>query len=78
MKAMLVDTFPERAFSTQYARKDLGYALDLAESVGIKLEGAELADRLLAAATDQGFGDLYWPVVSRVVASRAQTKMGAA
>lgn len=78
MKAMLVDTFPERAFSTQYARKDLGYALDLARSVDIKMEGAELADRLLAAATDQGFGDLYWPVVSRVIASRSQTETGAA
>ena len=78
LKAMLVDTFPERAFSTQYARKDLGYALDLARSVDIRMEGAELADRLLAAATDQGFGDLYWPVVSRVVASRRQSKTGAA
>jgi 3-hydroxyisobutyrate dehydrogenase-like beta-hydroxyacid dehydrogenase len=78
MKAMLVDTFPERAFSTQYARKDLGYALDLARSVDIRMEGAELADRLLAAATDRGFGDLYWPVLSRVVASRGQTETGAA
>ena len=78
MKAMLVDTFPERAFSTQYARKDLGYALDLARSVDVRMEGAELADRLLAATTDQGFGDLYWPVVSRVIASRRQTKTGAA
>jgi 3-hydroxyisobutyrate dehydrogenase len=79
MKAMLVDTFPERAFSTQYARKDLGYALDLAQSVGIKLEGAELADRLLGQAAEEGFGDLYWPVLSRVVAaSRRQTKAGAA
>ncbi len=79
MKAMLADTFPERAFSTQYARKDLGYALDLAQSVGIKLEGAELADRLLGQAAEEGFGDLYWPVLSRVVAaSRRQTKAGAA
>jgi 3-hydroxyisobutyrate dehydrogenase-like beta-hydroxyacid dehydrogenase len=78
MKAMLADTFPERAFSTQYARKDLGYALDLARSVDIRMEGAELADRLLAAATDRGVGDLYWPVVSRVVASRSRTETGAA
>jgi 3-hydroxyisobutyrate dehydrogenase-like beta-hydroxyacid dehydrogenase len=77
MKAMLVDTFPERAFSTQYARKDLGYALDLARSVDVRMEGAELADRLLNAAIDRGFGDLYWPVVSRVIASRRQTETGA-
>ena len=78
MKAMLVEAFPERAFSTQYARKDLGYALDLARSVDVRMEGAELADRLLNAAVDQGFGDLYWPVVSRVIASRHQTEPGAA
>jgi 3-hydroxyisobutyrate dehydrogenase-like beta-hydroxyacid dehydrogenase len=69
MKAMLPDVFPERAFSTQYARKDIAYALDLAKSVKIRLEGAELADRLLGRAADAGFGDLYWPVIARVVAA---------
>lgn len=68
MKAMLVDSFPERAFSTQYARKDLGYALDLAKSVGLSLQGAENADSLLAQAADSGFADLYWPVVYRTIA----------
>jgi len=72
MKAMLVDTFPERAFSTEYARKDMSYALDLARSVNIKLQGAELADRLLGEAIAAGDGDLYWPVIARVIkASRA-------
>ncbi|MDB5564248.1 MAG: putative oxidoreductase [Tardiphaga sp.] len=75
MKAMLPDAFPERAFSTQYARKDISYALDLAKTVGIKLEGAELADRLLGEATDAGFGDLYWPVLARIIkASHADIK----
>ena len=69
MKAMLPDNFPERAFSTQYARKDLGYALELAKSVDIKLAGAELADRLLDQTIAEGFGDLYWPVLSRIVAA---------
>jgi 3-hydroxyisobutyrate dehydrogenase-like beta-hydroxyacid dehydrogenase len=67
MKAMLPDTFPERAFSTEYARKDISYALDLARSVGIKLQGAELADKLLGEAIDAGDGDLYWPVIARVI-----------
>jgi 3-hydroxyisobutyrate dehydrogenase-like beta-hydroxyacid dehydrogenase len=69
MKAMLRDTFPERAFSTHYARKDIGYALDLAKSVDIKLDGAELADRLLGETIDAGYGDLYWPVLARIIAS---------
>lgn len=72
MKAMLADNFPERAFSTQYARKDISYALDLAKSVGLKLNGAENADSVLAATTDAGFGDLYWPVVYRVIAENAR------
>jgi len=69
MKAMLPGSFPERAFSTHYARKDISYALDLAKSVDIKLEGAELADKLLGEATDAGYGDLYWPVLARVIAA---------
>ncbi len=67
MKAMLPDTFPERAFSTEYARKDIAYALDLAGSVNIKLRGAELADKLLGEAIEAGYGDLYWPVLARVI-----------
>ncbi len=67
MKAMLPDTFPERAFSTEYARKDIAYALDLGRSVDLKLEGAELADKLLGKAIEAGFGDLYWPVLARII-----------
>jgi 3-hydroxyisobutyrate dehydrogenase-like beta-hydroxyacid dehydrogenase len=67
MKAMLLDTFPERAFSTEYMRKDITYALDLGKSVGVKLEGAELADKLLAETIAAGYGDLYWPVLLRIM-----------
>jgi 3-hydroxyisobutyrate dehydrogenase-like beta-hydroxyacid dehydrogenase len=78
MKAMLPDAFPERAFSTHYARKDISYALDLATTVDIRLEGAELADRLLAEATEAGFGDLYWPVLARIIkASHGDAKTDA-
>ncbi len=67
MKAMLPDNFPERAFSSEYARKDIAYALDLAQSVNIKLPGAELADAMLGKAIDAGYGDLYWPVLARII-----------
>ncbi|MGY3449056.1 3-hydroxyisobutyrate dehydrogenase-like beta-hydroxyacid dehydrogenase [Bradyrhizobium sp. USDA 4353] len=66
---MLPDTYPERAFSTEYARKDIRYALDLARSVQIDLPGAELADRRLGEAIEAGYGDLYWPVLARVIAA---------
>ena len=67
MKAVLPNVFPERAFSTDYMRKDIGYALDLAEDVGATINGAELASRLLQEASKAGFGDFYWPAVSRVI-----------
>ena len=67
MKALLPDTFPERAFSTEYALKDLGYALELAGDVGLDLQGARLASDLLGKTVEAGYGDLYWPVVGRVI-----------
>lgn len=67
MKAMLPGAFPERAFSTEYAQKDLSYALDLAQQAGLALPGAEVARDYLAAAAEAGFGKLYWPVIARVV-----------
>jgi 3-hydroxyisobutyrate dehydrogenase-like beta-hydroxyacid dehydrogenase len=67
MKAMLPGLFPERAFSTEYALKDLGYALELAKEAGIAVPGAELAAATLKRAIAAGDGALYWPVISRVV-----------
>jgi 3-hydroxyisobutyrate dehydrogenase-like beta-hydroxyacid dehydrogenase len=67
MKALLPGAFPEQAFSTEYALKDLGYALDLAEKAGLTLASAELAESLLKQAIEAGYGKNYWPVVSRVV-----------
>ena len=67
MKAVLPDTFPERAFSTEYALKDLSYALDLASQAGLAPKGAEVARTYLTQAAEQGFGKLYWPVVNRII-----------
>jgi 3-hydroxyisobutyrate dehydrogenase-like beta-hydroxyacid dehydrogenase len=67
MKAVLPGTFPERAFSTDYARKDLSYALSLGREMGVDMRGAALADDLLRQASEEGYGDLYWPVLSRIV-----------
>ena len=65
--AIFARYLPERAFSTEYARKDISYALDLAKSVDIRLPGAELADSLLGETIDAGYGDLYWPVLARII-----------
>jgi 3-hydroxyisobutyrate dehydrogenase-like beta-hydroxyacid dehydrogenase len=67
MKAIAPELFPERAFSTEYALKDLSYALELAAETGLRLRGAELADEILQEAIDAGFGARYWPVIAKVI-----------
>jgi 3-hydroxyisobutyrate dehydrogenase-like beta-hydroxyacid dehydrogenase len=67
IKAVLPDTFPERAFSTEYALKDLAYALDLAEQAGLVPRGAHAARAYLDAASAAGLGKNYWPAISRVI-----------
>jgi len=67
MKAMLPGEFPARAFSVSYARKDLGYALRLAEQTEVEASGAANVDRWLARAIELGMSEQYWPVVSRLV-----------
>jgi 3-hydroxyisobutyrate dehydrogenase-like beta-hydroxyacid dehydrogenase len=67
MKAMLPGHYPERAFSVSYARKDLAYALQLAQGAGVDAPGARCTDALYQRAEAAGWGELYHPVVSRVL-----------
>ncbi len=41
MKSMVPRDFPERAFSTRYAMKDLSYALEMADEAGLDVPGAD-------------------------------------
>ena len=66
-KALLPGEFPERAFPTRYARKDLGYAIELAREVGLVLEGAEVTRSLFDRAIERGLGDDYFPSVLEVI-----------
>src|ERR1700730_8287615 len=65
MKAIVPGNFPERAFSTEYALKDLSYALELATEAGIKIRGAELIGQVLQEAIDAGSGGAYFPVIAK-------------
>jgi 3-hydroxyisobutyrate dehydrogenase len=65
MKAIVPGHFPERAFSTEYALKDLSYALELAADAGIKIRGAELMGKVLQEAIDAGSGGAYFPVIAK-------------
>jgi hypothetical protein len=66
--AMLPQKYPERAFSTRYALKDLEYALALAAQAGIEARGARLARERFLHAIAAGDGERYWPVIAEHVA----------
>jgi 3-hydroxyisobutyrate dehydrogenase len=70
LKAIVPGNFPDRAFSTEYALKDLSYALELARDAGIQLRGAELIGQILQEAIDAGSGDAYFPVIAKHIGSR--------
>lgn len=69
LKAMLPRTFPENAFATAYALKDLGYALELAAAGGVEAEGALVAKRRFEEAIRRGRGRNYWPVIVELLAA---------
>ncbi len=69
MKAVLPDAFPKGAFSVRYALKDLGYALELAEQGALEARGAALVKDLFESAIETGWGELYHPVIKRVIDS---------
>ncbi len=67
MKAILPGRFQTRAFSVEYAKKDLRYALELAGDGSIDANGARNVLRLFEQAIEAGVGDQYFPVVSRIL-----------
>lgn len=67
MKSMLPHDFPERAFSTRYAIKDLGYALEMAAASGLSVPGAALTMQRLKASEQAGNGEKYHPAVLTVI-----------
>jgi len=67
LKAIVPGDFPPRAFSVEYALKDLQYALELAEDAGVDAAGARRVEKLYQEAIARGFGPQYHPVVSRLL-----------
>jgi len=67
IKALLPGIFPERAFSTDYALKDLSYAIAMAEEAGVPALGADVARELMERAKELGFSKEYWPVLIKAI-----------
>ena len=67
MKAIIPQDFPERAFSVDYAAKDLRYALELAEQTEVDARGAKVVKQWFDQAKDKGLGEHYHPVISQLI-----------
>lgn len=66
-KAMLPRNFPVGAFGTDYATKDITYALELAADAGITSPAGELAKEMLEKTSAAGFGAEYFPVLLKMI-----------
>lgn len=66
-KAMAPRVFPEKAFPSDYALKDLGYTLDLAAQMGVDAKVGKLAATYYQAAVDAGIGAKYFPAIIELV-----------
>ena len=67
LKHMLPGSFPPRSFPTDYALKDLGYALKLADEMGVRARGAETTRTVLIQSRAAGNQDRYFPALIGVV-----------
>jgi 3-hydroxyisobutyrate dehydrogenase-like beta-hydroxyacid dehydrogenase len=58
--------YPDDWFPIDYSLKDIGYALDLAESVGVDAQVAKTARDRLHEAQERGWGHLYSPAIYKL------------
>ena len=67
LNAMLADDYPERAYSVEYALKDVQYLLEFARQARAELKGAKLALEALERADAAGNGTKYFPVLVKTL-----------
>ena len=67
LKSIARDIFPNPAFSVKYAQKDLSYALEMANQMGLSTPGSTTINNLFSKAIDEGYGDLYFPVIKKIL-----------
>lgn len=63
LKSMLPATHPLQTFPVTYILKDLAYALELAESCGVTMTGAQTTVDLLKKTEALGVGDRYYTIM---------------
>lgn len=70
VKSMAIDDHPENAFPVTYAIKDVSYAVQLAEEMGVDARGAKLVIDMLEKANAAGYGAKYSTIIQRIVDGR--------
>lgn len=67
MNAMLPDKFPERAYSVEYALKDMSYLMEFAKQARAELSAAKNTIAALERAATAGNGKKYFPVIAKTI-----------
>jgi 3-hydroxyisobutyrate dehydrogenase-like beta-hydroxyacid dehydrogenase len=67
LKHLVPDHFPEDAFPTDYALKDISLALELARDVGVSAPAAQHTRDLLEATSRAGYGRNYYPAMVKLI-----------
>jgi 3-hydroxyisobutyrate dehydrogenase-like beta-hydroxyacid dehydrogenase len=67
LKHLVPDHFPEDAFPTDYALKDISLALELARDVGVNAPAAQHTRDLLEATSRAGYGRSYYPAMVKLI-----------
>ena len=65
LKSIAKNEFPSPAFSSEYALKDLCYAINLGKTHNLNLPGAKSAKSLLEKSIKNGDKDSYFPVLKK-------------
>ena len=68
MNHLLTGHFPSQAFSTEYARKDIGHAIKLADDANVDAALASATCDLLDRSLDAGHKDDYYPIFIKLLA----------
>lgn len=67
IKALVPGNFPDNAFPTDYAIKDILLALELADQGGIEARAAQLTHKVLGETSAAGYGRNYYPAMIRMI-----------
>ncbi len=67
LRHLVPDYFPEDAFPTDYALKDISLALELARDVGVNAPAAQHTRDLLEATSRAGYGRNYYPAMVKLI-----------